>query len=66
MIISIRTVEQWTGVINEEIFLKIPEDVNFEKEIDELNYGSNHLILVDHLIKLGAEIVENPIPTYYV
>jgi len=68
MIICIQPVEQWTGATDTDkaIYLELPEGIDPNKEEQSLYYGENYLLLVDHFIKLGAKVVENPIKTYYV
>jgi len=68
MIICIQPVEQWTGAtdLDKATYLEILDGVDPDQEANSFYYGENHLLLIEHFIKLGAKVVENPIKTYFV
>ena len=68
MIICIQPIEQGTGRTdpNKGVFLEISNDINPDKEIDSIQYGENYSLVVDHFVKLGAKIIDNPVKIHFV
>ena len=67
-VICIQPVEQWTGATDTDkaTYLELPSGIDPDKEVASLYYGENPLLLIEHFIKLGAKVVENPIKIYHV
>jgi hypothetical protein len=74
MIVCIQPVEQWTGATDRSkaTYLELPEGIDPDEEYSSFYFsekplllGENHLLLINHFIKLGAKVV-NPIKTYFV
>jgi hypothetical protein len=60
-IVVVQTDELWTGVINEQVALQVPDAMDIKQEEEKwfAKGGGSLEAFVDHLVAHGAQKIEN-------